>query len=67
MRDIQKALEDYKRITHGQDKFYTTDITQIYDLAKSQDTGKTETFSAIGNALQAGFVIGYRYANRGKR
>ena len=68
MRDIPKAIEDYNRLRAGQeDKFFLTDITQIYDLAKDPETGKVDTFTAIGRALEAGFTVGYRYAKRGKR
>lgn len=65
MRDIAKAVADYKRIIAGQeDKFFLTDLTQIYDLARKPDTGEVDTFTAIGVALDAGFAIGYKYAKR---
>lgn len=67
MRDIPKAIGDYERITEGQDKFFLTDIAQIYDLAEDPKTGKADTCRAIGKALQAGFTVGYRYAKRGKK
>jgi len=64
MRDIPKAIGDYKKLTQERDAFFLTDISQIYDLARDPETGKVDTCEAIGKALQAGYAVGYRKAKR---
>ncbi len=68
MRNITKTIADYKGIVGEQkDTFFLSDISQIYDLAKDPGTGKVNIFTAIEKALDAGFVLGYRYANQNKQ
>ena len=57
-RDIKKAIEEYQR--RFGDVFYTSDYDQIYKMSKG------DKFSLIDNALTAGFMIGYRAAERKK-
>lgn len=73
MRNIFKAIEDYKKNFGGNSSngaFYTTDIQQIRDTARGELWNDRE-FTLISNALQAGFMIGYRKgkadAKKGKK
>ena len=62
MRDINKAIADYKKkfgATNKGGAFYTTDLMQIRDTAEG-DTRGDRDFILISNALRAGFMIGYR-------
>ena len=65
-RDMQKAIEDYKKtFCHNNNgtkgAFYASDIQQIYNSIGN------DAYSLIANALEAGFMIGYRCAKREKR
>lgn len=68
-RNLQKAVQDYKakyytqRNTHNEGAFYACDIDQIAHLATRAD-GTICVFTAIGHALEAGFMVGYRKAVR---
>lgn len=62
MRNIFKAIEDYKKKFSGNSTngaLYMTDILQIRDTAEGMAGGDRD-FELISNALQAGFMIGYR-------
>ena len=68
-RSITKALEEYKRITKSATTggvFYYSDIEQIRDSAINP-RGEVDIALAIGNALEAGYAIGYRTAKREAR
>ena len=66
-RDLHKAIEEYKtkyyNRSDGKGAFYVTDVNQIKELSESRDTKET-LYNAIGNALEAGFMIGYRTAKK---
>lgn len=65
MRDIYKAISDYKTRWENNEEglFYLTDAAQIRELSRTRD-GKDDIYNAIENALKAGFTIGYRKAQR---
>jgi len=60
-RSIEKAISDYKRFAENKGgntaAFYASDINQIYKRANNP-------FDWICDALEAGFMIGYRTAKR---
>lgn len=68
-RNLQKALHDYKtkyctpENTRNEAAFFVEDINQIREISKRPD-GTTCIYSAIGHALEAGFMVGYRKAVR---
>ena len=69
-RDMKKAILDYKDLLRRKDTihsnfgaFYLDDIDQIWRLCEETDPHRRE-FDMIGNALDAGFMIGYRTAKR---
>ena len=62
MRSMEKAINDYQARFNGNTgdgALYMTDILQIRDTAEGL-TGGDRDFELISNALQAGFMIGYR-------
>ena len=62
MRHMEKAINDYQKQfsgNSGSGAFYTTDVKQIYDMAEGAALGDRD-FMLISNALQAGFMVGYR-------
>ena len=69
-RDLEKSIEAYKKrfynATGNAGAFFASDVEQIKDLATTED-GEVSLFDAIGNALEAGFMIGYRYAKNEAR
>ena len=70
MRDLQKAVKEYRKKYSNRKTneaaFYSTDYDQIYKMSKGGRPTDT-IFYAIGNALEAGFMVGYRKAQRDKR
>lgn len=69
-RDLQKALQEYQKKFGGNDKrgaFYYSDIEQIRTMSTPPGSIVPDLFKVIGNALRAGFMIGYRTAKREKR
>lgn len=56
MRDINKAIEDYKKqfVNKDNDKFLLSDMLQLKELS-------TDTLDAVYNSCYAGFMIGYRF------
>ena len=68
-RSITKALKEYERITKCATTggaFYYSDIEQVRDSAITP-RGEVDIVLAIGNALEAGYAIGYRKAKREAR
>ena len=62
MRDINKAIADYQKKFGGnsaEGAFYAADVKQIRDTAEGL-AGNNRDFELISNALQAGFMSGYR-------
>lgn len=61
MRDIQKAIDDYKKEFckdgTNRGKFFSTDIQQVIDMS-------TDVFDLVCNGLNAGFMIGYRLGKK---
>ena len=69
-RDLQKAITDYKKTFGGNDRrgaFYMSDIEQIIAVSKPAGSMRSDLYQLAGNALRAGFMIGYRTAKREKR
>ena len=66
MRDINKELEDYKKITANRKRadFTASDLQGIYDHAKRD--GHIDVIRAISDALCIGYSVGYRSAQRAK-
>lgn len=61
MRDINKAIADYKKqffVRSNKGQFYVSDFVQIKELSDGT------TFDIIANGMMAGFMIGYRFAKR---
>ena len=67
-RDIQKVLSEYnskfEKRTDRRGKFFPSDINQIARIAHDQGIGQNVLFFAIQNALEVGFMIGYKYSKR---
>ncbi|MCR5034396.1 MAG: hypothetical protein K6B42_03130 [Clostridia bacterium] len=63
MRNMEKAIADYRsyRDRTNRGHFLTSDIEQIYALS-ADEYGRLSSFELVGNALHAGFAIGYRAA-----
>ena len=70
-RDLTRAVEEYNRKYNnpqtGKGSFYLEDLNQIKDMSKSRTGEGVSLYGAIGNALKAGFIIGYRTAQRDAR
>ena len=62
-RDLVKDIQTYKEQFEGTGAgaFYVDDLRQIRETAGSLQ-GADRDFELITNALQAGFMIGYRKA-----
>ena len=64
-RDLNKYIEEYMKKFEdtGSSKgaFYAQDITQIYERNRDK---KDAAFYMISDALEAGFMVGYKYAKR---
>lgn len=64
-RDMSKAIGEYNRRfanrpdNHNAGTFFCSDVYQIMQMSKKKDP-----WDMIHNALQAGFMIGYRTAKR---
>ena len=67
-RDMQKAIDQFNRqfADRGRDVFYVSDINSIRDISKD-GSGELDPCAAVCNALSAGFMIGYRYAQADAR
>ena len=70
MRNIQKAVEDYRKINEkrpgGSGGITAYDAVQIRDAA-AQKSGGVDILETIFQALEAGYSIGYRAAQRDAR
>jgi len=70
-RDLTKAVAEYDRKFNnpqtGKGAFYLDDMEQIRNMSKSKTGQGTSLYSAIGNALKVGFIVGYRTAQRDAR
>lgn len=66
-RDLQKAVQDYQKRYYNsrsnEGAFYASDFYQIKEISGGGYDART-LYNAIGNALEAGFMIGYRKAQR---
>ena len=69
-RDIAKAIEEYKQRYSGKNgkeaAFFISDTNQIMELS-ADDTPGNMLYNIIFNSLEAGFMIGYRKAQRDAR
>lgn len=67
-RSIAKAVEDYNRFKESKGNntgaFYVSDILEVKEIATNPMGGGVELVTAIGTALEAGFMVGYRTAQR---
>lgn len=69
-RDLQKAITDYKKTFGGnirRGSIYTSDIEQIVSISTPAGSTLPDPYQLAGNALRAGFMIGYRTAKKEKR
>lgn len=75
-RSIEKAVTDYRKKYYKNENreglFYASDICQVKELAEkeAQPYGghiMGVLYNAIGIALEAGYMIGYRTAKRHAR
>lgn len=66
-RSIAKAVKDYDRFTESKGNntgaFWASDIQEVKELA-TNPMGGVELFTAIVTGLKAGYMIGYRTAQR---
>lgn len=62
-RDISKAIEDYKK------QFYDKNIGALWlsDYIQIKEVSNNDYWDSIANAMMAGFMIGYRTAQRQKK
>ena len=69
MHRAEKAITDYRRYIErtGRGGIYFDDLNDIYEMNKNANGGQLSIFSAIGDALEVGFMIGYRCAKREAR
>lgn len=67
---IPKAVQDYQKRFYGADNnegaFYDSDFLEILEISGG-GTDINTLYKAISNALEAGFMIGYRKAQRDYR
>ena len=70
---IRNAVAEYRRKYTGrtgeQGKFYTADFYEVLELAQEDAKGSSADLiiSAVFDALEAGYMIGYRKAKRDSR
>lgn len=70
---IKNAVAEYQRKYEGQNgaegKFYTADFYEVLELAQTDARGSNADLliCAVFNALEAGYMIGYRKAKRDSR
>lgn len=69
MHRAEKAITDYRRYIErtGHGGIYLDDLNDIYEMNKNANGGRLSIFGAIGDALEVGFMIGYRCAKREAR
>ena len=65
---ISKAAEDYKKLYYGRKNnegaFYYSDIQEVKEIAEKKEGYNATLYEIIETALEAGFMIGYRKAQR---
>ena len=66
MHRAEKAITDYRRYIErtGRGGIYLDDLNDIYEMNRNTDSGQLDIFGAIGDAVEVGFMIGYRCAKR---
>ena len=68
-RDLQKAAAEYTRmiekLPNNQACFYASDVQQIIDACGSWHN--FDPWKAVTLALNAGFIIGFRFAKKQDR
>ena len=69
MHRAEKTITDYRRYIKrtGRGRIYFDDLNDIYEMNKNTNSGQLSIFGAIGDALEVGFMIGYRCAKREAR
>ena len=67
---IEKAVQDYRAKYYGKrntgGSFYTSDFYEVLELSGGFHN-VADIYKAIENSLEAGFMIGYRKAQRDHR
>ena len=69
VRNMEKVLEEYKQFTSihkNKGYFFFDEVLQIKKLV-SHSMIENRFYEAIGTALEAGYMIGYRTAKRDAR
>ena len=68
---IPKAAEDYKKKYYGRHDnagaFYYSDYDEVLEAAENVGGAADTLYNAVRIALEAGFMIGYRTAQRDSR
>lgn len=62
-RNIKKTVEEFDKKHGKKDIFFATDLVNIKELSVARSESET-LYNAILNALKAGYVLGYRKAQR---
>lgn len=66
-RDLEKSIEAYEKkfynATNNTGAFFTSDFYQIKELS-TDSRGVAQLWDAIRYALEAGFMVGYRYGKK---
>ena len=66
MRSIENAIKEYDKRFASKNigLFYEPDILQIVSMSKEEYQGRIDPYDIACKALEAGFAIGYRSAER---
>ena len=68
MKRIEKAVQDYKarylKTSHNEGAFYASDYIDVINISGGNNA---TVWDLVNNALRAGFMIGYRKAQRDYR
>lgn len=66
MRSIENAIKEYNERFASKNigLFYEPDILQIVSMSKEEYQGRIDPYDIACKALEAGFAIGYRSAER---
>ena len=68
-RDLEKSIEAYEKKFYNATgngnagAFFASDLTQIKELS-TDSGGVVRLYDAISYALEAGFMVGYRYGKK---
>ena len=67
MHRVKNAIADYKRFIDktGRGALYLDDIYDVYKMNRCGE--ELDVAGCIGDAMEAGFMIGYRCAKREKK